>query len=369
MSDMAFDDPEGVNVSGTVLEPAEPVTTSFEVEPEEEEQVAYYEERLAELEAEPSEEFQDGYRSALEEQGYRIPVEPGEEGYNEYIQSELKDEQDRQLQLLEAWHELDPVSANQVAEKLIANLEGSRNARAEMNEAAARQVQEDFDRGAEHLSGLISETAELVGMDDGAVNPQEAAEVAADVYAEVEKRHGKEVADQLVDTIVQRTTAHLANESEENLSGLHEKAEKLIKDLGNRATSPEVVDLASAIYQRELFHAKGDQTEAARSALMQAAKAASGFTEKSQPAEMSLASLHASLNRAIPRQPEPQPKLEVQLKRDANGRFVARDSVAEKYRPPAPRSEAEALADAQKEALRRAFAPYANSPHTPRRDA
>ena len=369
MSDTAYE-PDGEAVV-SISAPAEPVTNAFESESQAQEaEDARYAERLRELEGEPrSEEYRRGVIEAASILGYGL-LEPGEPGYVEQAQAELaalREQRQESLRLLDDHVQQAMIRGDHeavaLATELLEGMYQVAQQQAFEQEAAAAEDELTIERGEAVIEQTIADTTELVGADEGSVDPAQVAELAADVFVRLIEQYGLEAASALVPELIQKTVAHVSDESEAALADLYEKAERLTKDLGNAASPGEVVDLGASLYQRELYHAGGDATEAARSSLMQAVKAASGFSDKSQPLNMSVASLHASLNRAVPRATPEQPKLSVKLDqpRDARtGKFIARP-LAETYAV-RPKSEAEKRTDAQKQVIREAFSQFGCNP-------
>jgi len=360
VSDVAYEGAEPVSIHGSALEPAEPITTEGESQTQTAPQTN--EERIAELENPYSDEFLEGWKQAKLEDGYEEVKEPGDEGYIEWAQSELA-AMDQQLaegtQALNGIVEQALAQGNyEVVEQATAWLENL-NAQVEQAEferqERAYQEQAMLEGSAELFQQAVADTEKLVGAEG--IDPQHVLDISAETYQRLSEQFGPETANALAEEVVQKTVAHLSNEIEEGTAKAYEAAASLAKDLGNGADPAEIVSLASELYQRELYRAGGDQVEANRSALMQAAKVVGGFSEKSQPRNMvSVAAFHASLNDALPREQAPQPEHKVQLQRDQNGRFVAKTNAAADHAAKPPKSEAERIADAQKEALKNAFA-------------
>jgi hypothetical protein len=363
MSDTAFaSDADEINIQGTALDPAEPVTTEFESETQ-----AEPDEHLAALEAQPG-DYLAGFKHAADELGAVIEFEPGQEGYVEYAQSQIEELQQERAAMLSAVNTVAEQAIAQgntelaeyaiaAAESLNAQVQEVEWERQAQAEERAYEWQAAVSEGEQRIDEWTQQTAADVGVEPESIDSARVWEIAADAYGRLIESHGQEVADQLVPELIERTVAFQSDETEAGMQQAFETAEKLVKDLGGKADPTEVTRIASDVYGRALYRSGGDHTEALRASMLEGAKIAAGFSETSQPLNMvSVASLHASLNRAIPRDPEPQLKHELQLPRDQNGRFVPRTNVAADHAAKPPKSDAERVADAQKEALKNAFA-------------
>lgn len=399
MSDMAFA-PDGggeISIHGSALEPHEPAaefgTSGVENSDRTEPQPQTSDGRIAELENELerpySPDFIEGFKAAAEQVGAEIEHEFGSPEWIEQAQAELgqlREQYEGTLQAMQAVVQLAEQEGNaelaEFARGLVGQVEGQRAlAEFEMQaraEEAAIQEAETLATGLGNISQWITDTAEIVGADEGSVDPGRVAEIASDAYGRLVAQHGQEAANAMVPELIRRTVAHVSDEHEVGMQNAYQAAEKLSHAFAGRANPTEVVRIAGDVFPRALYKSGGDVTEASRQSLMAAAKTAAGFGEKSQPEKMNLAELYASLNDAVPRERAPEPKREVQLERvkgsnlerdPKTGRFTAKpvasfreptQRVADKYAV-RPQSPGDAVAEAQKAAIKQAFAALNNN--------
>jgi hypothetical protein len=331
---------------------------------------------MARLESEstPNHDYLAGFRHAAEQLGAEIELEPGQPGYVEWAQTQIEAARAERDSLLANANAVVQIATEQgdhalaeyartVLDGLTQQVEQAEFERQAQAEQAAYETQAMLEESGEMFSQLVRETTELIGSDEESVEPQRVLDVAAETWRTYTEQHGvpptHEEANALANQIVQRTAVHLSNEAESNLTELYDKAARLAAEVPGTDVN-DLVNVASSLYQRALFHNGGDERAAVRESLETALHATGNpLTQTKMVAASPVASLHATLNKVAPSQPTPeQPKLEVKVDRprDKQGRFTVKP-LAETYNRTAQEEAAKLQGtQAQRDALKAAFA-------------